>query len=142
MRTALNAVSEDWETFVQSILGRAALPSWVDMWAIRRQEEIRRITKKQSISGGSGSARVKKEEEEDAALASREKKQQGKKKDLSKVRCFNCGDLGHFANSCPKKKDKGSYDSKVATANDDGYDNYVAMSAHAPREKRWGDMDI
>ena len=85
VRTDLNAVSEDWETFVQSILGRAALPSWTDMWAILHQEEIRRITKKKSNRGGSGSARVKKEEEEDATLASREKKQGKNKKDLSKV---------------------------------------------------------
>ena len=73
VRTALNVVSEEWETFVESILGRATLPSWVDMWAILCQEDIRRITKKQSFSGGSGSAKVKKEEEEDAALASRKK---------------------------------------------------------------------
>ena len=46
VRMALNVVSEEWETFVQSILGRATLPSWEDMWAILRQEEIRRITKK------------------------------------------------------------------------------------------------
>ena len=59
------------------------LPSWANMWAILRQEEIRRVTKRQNISGGSGKAKVK--EEEDATLASREKKQQGKKKDLSKV---------------------------------------------------------
>ena len=71
VRTALNAVSEEWETFVQSKLGRAALP-WVDMWAILRQEEIKRITKKQNISGGT--VRVKKEEEDDAALASKESK--------------------------------------------------------------------
>ena len=37
VRTALNAVSEEWETFVQSMLGRAALPSWADMWAILHQ---------------------------------------------------------------------------------------------------------
>ena len=96
----------------------------------------------QSNSGGSGSTKVKKEEEEDAALASREKKQGKKKKDLCKVRCFNYGDLGHFANSCPKKKDKEAFDSKATVANDNGSDDDAAMSAHAPREKRWGDMDI
>ena len=91
VRTALNAVSEEWETFVQSILGRATLPSRADMWAILHQEEIRRITKKQNINGGA--VRVKKEEEDDATLASKERKQQGKKKrDLSKYRCFNCGE--------------------------------------------------
>ena len=34
VRTALNAVTDEWKTFVQSILGRQDLPSWDDMWAI------------------------------------------------------------------------------------------------------------
>lgn len=34
VRTALNVISEDWETFVQSILDRATLPSWEEMWAV------------------------------------------------------------------------------------------------------------
>ena len=106
VRTALNAIIEEWETFFQSILARAALPSWADMWAVLHQEEIRRITKRQNSS--SRTIRVKKEEEDDAALASKERRQQGKKKrDLSKVWCFNCGKLGHLASTCPKKKDKG-----------------------------------
>ena len=33
VKTALNAVFEEWETFVQNILGRESLPSWEDMWA-------------------------------------------------------------------------------------------------------------
>jgi len=31
VRTALNTVSEEWETFVQSILGRANLPNWEEL---------------------------------------------------------------------------------------------------------------
>jgi len=41
VRTALNAVSKEWETFIQSILGRATLPGWEELWATLRQEEIR-----------------------------------------------------------------------------------------------------
>ena len=61
------------DLFVQIILGRIALPSWVDMWAILRPEEIRRITKRQNSSNGM--VRAKKEEEDDATLASKERKQ-------------------------------------------------------------------
>ena len=67
VRKSLNAVSEDWEVFVQSILGRATLPDWEEMWAALRQEEFIRLSKARSSGKG---IRVKKEEEEDAALAS------------------------------------------------------------------------
>ena len=77
-------------------------------------------------------SKVRKEEEEDATLAS--KKQQGKnKRDLLEIKCFQCSELGHFANNCPqRKKDKEASSSKVAVAND-GSDDDVAMSAHEPR---------
>ena len=83
VRTALNAVTDEWETFVQSILGRANLLDWDSLWSILRQEELRRFTKRQDNPTLS---KVKKEEEEDAALAL--KKQPKKKKDLSKIKCF------------------------------------------------------
>jgi len=66
VRIAQNADSEEWETFVQGILGRATLPRWEEMWAVLRQEEIGRLTKEGSSGKGS---RIKKDEE-DAALAS------------------------------------------------------------------------
>ena len=63
----MNAVSEDWETFVQNILGRKSLPDWEELWVALCQEESRRLTK----AGSSGKGvRMKKKEEEDAALAS------------------------------------------------------------------------
>jgi len=36
VRTTLNAVSEDWEVFIQSILGRGKLPPWDEMWVALR----------------------------------------------------------------------------------------------------------
>ena len=67
VKIALNSVTEEWETFVQGILGRTTLPSWEDMWAAPRQEEIRQWTKARSSNKG---IKVK-EEEEYAALASK-----------------------------------------------------------------------
>ena len=82
---------------------------------------------------------MKREEEEDATLAS--KRQQGRKKwDLLKIKCFQCGEMGHFASHCSeKKRDKEASSFKAAVA-DDGSGDDAAMSAHEPR--RWGDMDM
>jgi len=91
------------------------LPSWEEMWVALRQEELRRLTKTRSSDKG---ARVKKEEEEDGALASSgQQVQQKRKKDITKVRCFNCGELGLYATQCPRKKGKGeTFQSKAALA--------------------------
>ena len=95
VRTTLNAVSKEWETFFQSILGRADLQNWEELWTTLCQEEIRNLSKAGSSSKG---VRIKKEEEEDATLASAGKQEKRKKKDLCKVKCFNCGELGHYVN--------------------------------------------
>ena len=58
VRTALNVVSEDWEVFVQSILGRSTLLDWEELWVALRQEEIKRLTKAGSRGKG---VRIKEE---------------------------------------------------------------------------------
>ena len=102
VRTTLNAISEDWEVFVQSILGRGTLLPWDEMWAALREEEIRQQSKI-----GSSSKRIKVKKQEDVALASKGKQEKQKKKDLSKIKCFHYGEMGHYATECPRKKSKG-----------------------------------
>ena len=52
---------------------------------------------------------------------------------------------GHYATQCPRKKGKGeAFESKAALAKADkkSEDDDCAMSAHAPMNKRWGDMEL
>jgi len=137
VRTALNAVSKEREVFVQRILGRGTLLPWDKMWA-----EIRR----QSKTGSSSKGIKVKQEEEDVALGYEGKQKKWKKKDLSKIKCFHCGEIGHYVTQCPRKKSKGeSSETKVVPTraakevltNDD-----CAMSAHAPVEHKWGDIEL
>ena len=75
------------------------------------QEEFKRNTRDGSSS--------KHDDEENLALVSKARKgkgkashskssssHDGKKINKSKVRCFNCHEVGHYATNCPQKKSK------------------------------------
>jgi len=110
------------------------------MWAALHQEEIRRVTKT-----GSNSKGIRIKEEVDVALAS-EGKQEKRKKDLSKVKCFHCGELGHYPTQCSRKKSKGeAFETKavpVRAEKEMETDDVCAMSAHTPLERKWGDIEL
>lgn len=100
-----------------------------------------------SKAGISGiGVRIKKEEEEYVAFASTRNQAKIKKKDLSKVKWFHCGELGHYKNQCPRKKSKGeAYKTKATPANVEKeveIDDECAMITHAPQEKRWRDIEL
>jgi hypothetical protein len=47
-----------------------------------------------------------------------------KKKDLSKIKCFNCHSFGHYASQCPQKKRKGKQHASI-----------VDVDEHPPQKK-------
>ena len=112
------------------------------MWATLLQEEIGRESK-----AGSSSKGIKvKHEEEDVSLTSEGKQEKRKKKDLSKIKCFHYGELGHYATQCLRKKSKGeASETKVAPSRVEKeveIDDDCAMSAHTPLERKWGAIEL
>ena len=93
------------------------------------------------MKDGSSSLKVNKEEEHNIALASKGKQKQ-KKKYLSKIKCFQCGEMGNYAIQCPlKKKDKEEKeDPHVGAAKIEAEKDY-AMLGHIPKGVKW-DLDL
>eukprot|EP00253_Pinus_taeda_P006629 PITA_06629 len=88
------------------------------LWKIKMEkgDTISTYLNKRTARDGSSS---KNDDEENLALASKARKGKGKayhskssssqarkKVDKSKVRCFNCHEMGHYATNCPSKKSK------------------------------------
>jgi len=107
---ALLCLPKSWHSYQDSVNGRDKLRDWERIWSDLMQGEIRRITRDGSSS---------KEDEENCALASKAKKGKekdshpksgssygGNKFDKSKVRCFHCHEVDHFATNYPLKKSK------------------------------------
>ena len=69
VRFMLNSISEDYQVFVKSILGRESLPGWEAMWAALHQEELRRVLLKIHLEDGHSNSKFKKEEYDSTALA-------------------------------------------------------------------------
>jgi hypothetical protein len=116
VRTTLNNFSKSWGSFVQDIVAREVMSSWERLWDDFVQEELR------CSSRSSGQQRIL-EGDADLALWAKGKKKTGKgarqcpkggakpqqsgggqERDMSTVRCFACGEMGHYAGQCPKKK--------------------------------------
>lgn len=92
VRIALKGFTEEWKPFIKGIVAREKFLDWNRLWDEFIQEELR----------DKDLPSKKRASEDDMALAARRKGK--KKKDLSKVKCFNCGDMGHFSSRCLMKK--------------------------------------
>ena len=89
----MKGFTKKWEVFVKSIVGIETLPSWSRLWDDFTQEEIQ---------DGSQVSQTSEDAEQNVALAAKSKSK--KKKDLSQIKCYHCGQLRHYATKCPEKK--------------------------------------
>jgi hypothetical protein len=70
-------------------VGRENLPDWSRLWDDFNQEEIRQ--------GSHSSGQKENKSQENVALAAKRKKKGNYGRDLSKVKCYCCNQLGHLA---------------------------------------------
>ena len=92
VRIALKGFTKEWEVFMKCVVGREHLLDWSRLWDDFTREEIREGSQ-------SNGQKADGADEENVVVAAKSK---GKKKgnsgrDLSKVRCYCCNQLGHLA---------------------------------------------
>jgi hypothetical protein len=113
--TTLKAFPRHWEPFLQSISGRAELPTFDCLWTDCTQEEIRLIARGvQDSPHDVNHALVFHTKKGGRNRRSFSKAFKGKKtsstssyehrKDKSKIQCFGCDKYGHIARDCPTRK--------------------------------------
>jgi hypothetical protein len=66
---------------------------------------------------------------------------------MSTMRCFACGEMGHYAGKCPKKKKKNHQDDSASTVEEVEFRAqferecalFSSLSTVTPSNVRWGD---
>jgi hypothetical protein len=98
VRITLNDFTKEWEVFVKCVVGCENLLDWSILWDDFTQEEIRERSQssEQKTNGVV----------ENVSLTAKRKKKGSSRRDLSKVRCYCCNQLGHLASRCSERKKK------------------------------------
>jgi hypothetical protein len=167
VRTTLDNVTKPWSPFVCDIVAKEVMPTWERMWDDFVQEETRLVAE------ASGKQQQKQQQsvpgDEDLALLTKGKKMtgrggrqgpkfgappqegesssSGKKRDMRIVRCFACGEMGHYTGQCPKKKKKKKQDGSLAITEEIEFNEKFARECAfvttlyvvTPSNIRWGD---
>jgi hypothetical protein len=124
VQTAAHGLPESWGTFLASVNGREAQPNFERLWHDCLEEEgrLKRRNELSTVRDPALSAKAKRWKEFPQPKG-KGNKPQGKlshlNPHLSKVRCFNCNKLGHYAKECmnppSQQRRKGKFHALVAT---------------------------
>jgi hypothetical protein len=95
---ALKGFTKEWGVFMKCVVGHEHLPDWSRLWDDFTQEEIR--------EGSQSSGKKTNGVDENVALTAKSKKKGSSRRDLSKVRCYFCNQLGNLASHCSERKKK------------------------------------
>jgi hypothetical protein len=108
--TTINGLPSSWDAFVQGICARRKLPKFDKLRTDCVQEESRLTSKVQKTNDEENQglvAQVKKRKESRKKSSKKNRRSvPDHKKDISKIRCFKCQKLGHFAYQCFQGKGK------------------------------------
>jgi hypothetical protein len=129
--TTLNGFPPSWDPFVQGIFARRKLPKFDKLWEDCSQEESRLMSKKQKVDEEENqalAAQVKKRKEREEGNPRKSKKPRPKRV-VSKVQCFNCRKMGHYATQCPHKHEKEKKKKHHAHATD--------VEEHKPKDEEF-----
>jgi hypothetical protein len=93
---------------MKCVVGREHFPDWSRQWDDFTQEE--------NWEGSQSSEMKKDGVDENVALTAKSKKKRSYERDLSKVRCYCCNQLGHLASHCLERKKKKKKPNEPKTA--------------------------
>ena len=104
---------------------------------------VERDLVKCKLDRSSSSGSKPKEEDENVALAFKGQLEQRKrKKDISKIKCFRCGEMDHYTTQFPlRKKDKDENHNLKATPGKIEEEKF-SMTAERPLGARWADLEL
>jgi hypothetical protein len=124
VQTTVDDLLESWETFISSVNGREVQPNFKRLWHDCLEEEgrLKSINKPSTMKDHALSVKAKKWKrflQYKGKCKKSQDKHSHSHSHLSKVRCFNCNKLGHYAKECrnPPSQHKwcGRFHASVAT---------------------------